>query len=147
MLQTLKSSIKDEGDRIQMHFEFRALVLDKKKVATDDYFFPFGLFRQREYDFQSLSGPIMKSLFLSRDEASYTFRVLADKATLIMGDDIAECVESFRKIHPKPSCGPPPKLSPPGREIQPGVNQTISSGQTLPGTKGSTILIARVFES
>lgn len=114
MLDTLKSAMQDPHDRIQMHFYYRACVLDKRQVATEDYFYPFNLYKKTEYTESEFIPPAMRSLNFSREEAIFCFEVLADKAKTIIGYDIIDCVESFRKFkNLEAKCGEPPQKFPP----------------------------------
>lgn len=126
MLDTLKAGLKDPVDRVLTHFYFIACLLDKRRIPTEDYFYPFGLYAKTEYFQQEFVPPAMRSIKLTREEALYCFEVLADRAKSIIGYDIMETVESFRNIkNLPPTCGPPPttfppKLQPDGTERHPG---------------------------
>lgn len=114
MLDTLKTAMTDIHDKIQMHFYYRACILDKRKVATEDYFFPYGLYKKTEYTEADFTSPAMRSLNFSREEAILCFEVLADKSKTIIGYDIIDCVESFRKLkNLEAKCGEPPQKFPP----------------------------------
>lgn len=114
MLDTLKAGLRDPTDRVLTHFYFVACLLDKRKLSTEDYFYPFGLYAKSEYYQEEFVPPIMRSLKLSREEALYCFDVLADRAKSIVGYDIIETVESFRALKNLPAtCGAPPTTFPP----------------------------------
>ena len=114
MLSTLKAGQKDPIDKVLTHFYFVACLLDKRRVPTEDYFYPFALYAKTEYFQEEFVPPAMRSLRLSRDEAIQCFDVLADRAKSIIGYDIIETVESFRNVKNMPAtCGVPPQTFPP----------------------------------
>ena len=131
-LNRLKTNIKDEGDRIQIHFFFRAFILDKIRKSTEDYFYDYRIFRGREYTQQDFIGPAIDSLGLAREEAIYAFQVLADRAECVLADDVFECVQCFRFTNPYSTCGPPQTVYPPTKPSKntPATDEYIKRGDS-----------------
>ena len=115
LLERVKKSVKDEGDRIQMHFYLRAFILDRLRVSTEDYFYDFGVYKKRDYPQLDFVNAAVESLKLTREEAVFAFQVLADRAQSVVADDVFECVQCFRRLNPASRCGPAPASYPPNR--------------------------------
>ena len=102
IVASIKQGIVDKKEQILLHFYFKAIVLDKLRIGTAEYFEKFKIVDGQDSSFKEIQPALCSSLEMSPETAKDAFQFLSDGLASVPSRDVLALVDSYRS-QPPPS--------------------------------------------
>ena len=101
IVEVFKKAVDGQQEVPKLWFMVYGMLLDKRNLATQDFFYEYQLLAKKTYYEEEFISKIEQAFECESTDSSEIFEFLSEKTSYVKSENLFECVNSFRRFQPE----------------------------------------------